>query len=289
MAAYFVQKLGEENILWLNLDETTVPMTPPPPVGAIVDPAQWQGCPARPHVKVSQRTRRIAFTYCDVICSDSLIQPKLPHFLLVTKKAISEKLFKAYAALPATQLQLLRRESAWMTSECLETILRALQSALEPCLKHRKAVLMLDCAMSHVTKAVMATAVASNIQLLFVPSGTTSILQPLDVFAYSSFKAWVRRSFQQQREDAGGEQVQALAWLWQLSQAPRFFFSAHKWDTAFRGVGVHGVQHIHSGLAQLMQQPTSLPAAAKPTPAELSLIWPQRRRMQYAFSLLFPC
>eukprot|EP00435_Cladocopium_sp_Y103_P030515 s2861_g7.t1 len=224
MAAYLMDQPGAKKTLWLNLDETTVPMNPPAPVGCIVAAEQWQSYPARPHVKVQQRTRRIAFTYCGIICSESEIQPHLPHFLLVTKKAISAKIQKAYEALPATQLKVLRRDSAWMTADCLETILRALQAALEPFLENFTPVLLLDCAMSHLTKSVMATALACNLQLLYVPC-----------------------------------------------------------------VGVHGeVRDLHRALAQLMGNPAELPAAAKPTPAALTVIWPQRRRMQYAFNLLFP-
>ncbi|CAL1168248.1 unnamed protein product, partial [Cladocopium goreaui] len=70
---------------------------------------------------------------------------------------------------------------------------------------------------------------------------------------------------------------QQLEFLWQLGQAPREFFASRQWAHAFESVGCgRDVTKLHSALRNFMQNPVSLPLPAKPTPAEMALIWPKR-------------
>ncbi|CAL1157734.1 unnamed protein product [Cladocopium goreaui] len=81
---------------------------------------------------------------------------------------------------------------------------------------------------------------------------------------------------------------QQLEFLWQLGQAPREFFASRQWAHAFESVGCgRDVTKLHSALRNFMQNPVSLPLPAKPTPAEMALIWPKRRKMSYADACLF--
>ena len=70
-------------ILYLNVDETSVPYTARPAIGCVINRKQYKGSglPAVPHAKIQPAGRRGTFTYCAVIASNTGIQPALPTFL----------------------------------------------------------------------------------------------------------------------------------------------------------------------------------------------------------------
>ena len=137
-------------------------------------------------------------------------------------------------------------------------------------------------------KKVLSFAQKKGLQLPFVPSCGTSLLQPLDIFAFAAFKIYLRRKYQEHRRTALDGHPDLLAWVWQLGQAGQDFFGKRKWAHAFAGVGCGGdVSQLHSSLKNFMGNPVSFPLPAKPTDAELALIWPKRRKMSYAAAYLF--
>ncbi|RMX51872.1 hypothetical protein pdam_00025406 [Pocillopora damicornis] len=277
-------------ILYLNVDETSVPYTARPAIGCVINRKQYKGSglPAVPHAKIQPAGRRGTFTYCAVIASNTGIQPALPHFLVSNGTRLSSKVVKAFKCLPKTQLQVLRRKSAWVTSDLMIAILQEVAKALEPFLHQFRPVLLLDGAPAHVSEAVMRAARKLNISLVYIPCGATSLCQPLDVYAFSSFKQYLRQKYHEHRQTATDGLPSTLAWLWQLGQAPRQFFCSKSWAKCFRGVGASGkASDLHSVLASFMEHPTCLPASSKPTSEDVRLIWPQNRRMKYAYACLY--
>lgn len=158
--------------------------------------------------------------------------------------------------------------------------------AVTPWKGEHQPVLFLDVAGAHLPKTVMVAAKKAGIHLLFIPSSTTSLVQPLDVFGFGAFKVWLKQKYQEQRQAETDGQPQLLAWLYHLSQAPQFFFAARKWKRAFEGVGIGNVAQLHSRLAAFMNQPKCFPPPVKPAPEAFSLLWPKRRKMGYAYASL---
>ncbi|CAK9101473.1 unnamed protein product, partial [Durusdinium trenchii] len=91
-------------ILYLNVDETSVPYTARPAIGCVINRKQYKGSglPAVPHAKIQPAGR------------------------------LSSKVVKAFKCLPKTQLQVLRRKSAWVTSDLMIAILQEVAKELEP-------------------------------------------------------------------------------------------------------------------------------------------------------------
>ena len=223
-----------------------------------------------------------------MIASRPCIQAALPHFLVCSESQMPKLVARAFKALPPSRLQLLCGKSSWVTAETFVTILTELQKALQPWLPAVKPILLLDCACPHLPKKVLSFAQKRGLQLLFVPSCGTSLLQPLDIFAFAAFKIYLRRKYQEHRRTALDGHPDLLAWVWQLGQAGQDFFGKRKWAHAFAGVGCGGdVSQLHSSLKNFMGNPVSFPLPAKPTDAELALIWPKRRKMSYAAAYLF--
>lgn len=247
-----------------------------------------QAHPKGAHMKVQKARRRGAYTYCAVICNNPEVQALLPHFLVTAETRLPKKLHRAFKALPPTKLQLLRQKSSWVTAGSMVAIMTALKTALQPIVPAMKPILLLDCALPHLPKRVMSCARKLGIQLVFVPSCATSLAQPLDVFGFAGFKLYLRRKYVEQRTTALSGQPEDLAWLWQISQASRQYFASKTWAHAFEGVGCsRDVTVLHTALREFMGFPMHFPLPVKPTPAEMALVWPQRRRMGYAAKILF--
>ena len=286
--AFIADKYNHQTILWINLDETSIPHCPASPMGCVAREAFGHTRPKGPHMKLQKSRRRGAYTYVALICDNPAVQPLLPHFLISTKTRLPQKMCRAYHALPPTKLQLLRGESSWVTASCMVTMLKELKKALEPVVADMKPVLLLDCAMPHLPKIVMSCARKLGVQLLYIPSCSTSLIQPLDVYGFSAFKMFLRRKYLEQRVTALGGHPEPLAWLWQVSQSPREFFASKSWAHAFQGVGcARDVTLLQSDLREFMDNPMLFPPPVKPTLAEMALVWPQRRRMGYAAGMLF--
>ena len=286
--AFIADKYSHQTMLWINMDETSIPFSQESLPGCVVPEAFEHLHPKQPHMRLQKSRRRGAYTYVALICDNPAVQPLLPHFLISTRTMLPQKMCRAYHALPPTKLQLLRGESSWATASCMVTMLKELKKALGPVLAEMKPVLLLDCAMPHLPKMVMSCAKKLGVQLLYIPSCSTSLIQPLDVYAFAAFKLFLRRKYLEQRLTAVDGHPEPLAWLWQVSQSPREFFASKSWAHAFEGVGCgRDVTLLHSDLREFMGNPMHFPPPVKPSVVEMALVWPQRRRMGYAAGMLF--
>ena len=287
--AYVSHKFCHEQVVWINFDETSVPCCPQCPRGCVVNDWTSYPVPGGPQMRVPKRRRRMAYTHGALICSHPGIQAVLPHYLVCSDKRLPKRVARGFAALPQTQLRLLRGTSSWVTADSMIRILADVRKAIEPWFPMVKPIVLLDTACPHLPQKVMAFAKKKQLQLVYVPASATAPLQPLDVAAFSAFKQWLKRKNQELRRTAHGGEPQDLEFLWQLGQAPRDFFASRCWSHAFASVGCgRDVNKLHSALKDFMQKPEAFPLASKPTAAEMALIFPKKRKMSYASACLFP-
>ena len=282
--SYIAEKYKDRKLLWLNFDETSVAYAPQCPTGRIVSRKHWK---INPHCTVRKEVQRAAYSYCATICNSTEVQAKLPHFLIANGSRMRQSVFRAFHALPATKLHVMRRKTAWVTAESLVFMVKALRKAVQPYVPEYKPILILDCACQHLPKGVLRAAKQCGFQVLFVPSCCTSLLQPLDCYAFGPFKQYLRSKYQELRQAEADGQAQEIAWLYHLGQAPRVFFSSRAWGKAFRGIGAsRNISDLHPRLQEFMQA-ANFPLPVKPTREQVSAIFPKRRRMDYAYVSLF--
>lgn len=282
LAYYAFTKFAGKQILYLNLDETSIPYTMKPLPGCVSLQDR------RRRMKVKKQDVRGALTYVSIICDSKDIQGHLPHYLIGSEAKITKKFLRAQQALPQTALRVLRRKSAWTTSADLVLILKELATVLKswPALQP---VLLLDAAPSHLPKSVMQTAKRCKIQLLFIPAACTDKLQPLDLAAFSAFKGHLKRKQQVLRAGSVDGLIDPLAWVFDIMQCPRHFFAAKSWARSFESVGASNpprADRLHSELQRFFGDVIVMPDGSKPSAAELQSIWPERRRMAYAYRAL---
>ena len=180
-----------------------------------------------------------------VISSCQILQQELPHMLIGSEAKLTRKLMKSMEDLPPSRLQLVRQKSAWCNAANLVDYFRKLQVALAPYMEILRPVVVLDVAPSHLPEAVMRGAQECGLELVFVPAGTTSIAQPLDVFGFRSFKAWLARELQLLRPSIPERSpISTKDLLGILRRAPTDFFGRRHWDKAFRCLGVGPPPHV---------------------------------------------
>lgn len=221
---YCHSRFADRELLFINLDETSVGHTMTPPIGCVAKPRTARG--KQPHAQVLKQHVRGAWTYVSVICNCKHIQGKLPHFLICTQVKLTKKLLRAQRALPQTRLRVLRQQSAWTSAANTAQILKEIAEVLKS-FPSKQGVVLLDCAPAHLPRQVMAMARKCKLQLIYIPAQTTDYLQPLDLQGFSPFKQYLKRKHQELRSYSEHGLVPPLAWLWQCCmQAPHEFWGS---------------------------------------------------------------
>jgi hypothetical protein len=150
LVAYYVNtKYADRQILFLNMDETSIPYTM----------THLPGCVAvegtrLPRMAVRKQDMRGALTYVSVVCDMQHIQGKLPHYLFGSETKLTKKLLKGQHALPQTCLRVIRQKSAWTSSKNISMIVKDLAGVLKSW-PDLQAILLLDVASPHLAKEVM--------------------------------------------------------------------------------------------------------------------------------------
>jgi hypothetical protein len=140
-------------------------------------------------------------------------------------------------------------------------------------------ILLLDTASCHIADAVAAKAAALNIWLVPVPAGLTHLLQPLDVYAFSGYKEFLRQQYRKSRAEKGT--VSPLTWLQLIFRVCTSYLNSRKWSPAFAQVGLGAKA---SALSTELQSlfPTGLPKQPLTclTGAELGRLMPVNRHVR---------
>ncbi|CAE7495906.1 unnamed protein product [Symbiodinium sp. CCMP2592] len=253
----------------------------------VVSRRHWNERGLEPCIRVKKSDTRGAATYVAIIADNAGIQAGLPHFLIMNESKLTKALERQVASLPASHLQVWRRKSAWNTADCMVEIIQHLATHLAPWLARYTPILLLDQAPCHLPAKVMEAARDAHIHLVYIPSSLTSVLQPLDVAAFSTLKMWWAAKFQALRQASDNHEVSELAWMELLRTVPRKFFAARSWSRAFTAVGTAGdVTILNRALKRQLGDTVVMSSSDKPTPEQLSCIWLKRRRMEYAYPLL---
>ena len=179
------------------------------------------------------------------------------------------------------------RPSSWATCSIIVEVLEAVGAALKPFLAQCSPILLLDCAPVHVTDEVCRAALRCGLRLVFVPARMTALLQPLDVYGFRGYKAYLRREYHALQLSSPTGTVSHSAWLQLLARAASSHLSSRRWARAFEGVGCGQAPHLHSKLKRLLAlQQTPQCSGRRPTAAEIHSILPSRKRTASAALLL---
>ncbi|KAH7958586.1 hypothetical protein HPB49_003072 [Dermacentor silvarum] len=213
---------------------------------------------------ISESTIRIAntgcarrgFTVCLAACANG---HKLPAFIIF-KEQSGKIPARAFASLRIpVNVRLTATKNGWMTSEKMQEWLSRVWG---PNVDDVRRLLVLDQAPIHKTQAAKNAFEEYDTDVLYVPAGCTSILQPADVYWNKPFKSTLRRLWEQYMRE---EERTPKGNLKKPSRQHVLDFVAEAWAAvpdetvarSFKGCGISNALDgsedgdLHSGLADV--------------------------------------
>ena len=239
----------------------------------------------RPSQKISRSNLRRMVTHVCMSVGDTSLQPQLPQIFIGNHKCFSPENMASIATEAPPNVQFWRKKSSWNTSELMCEVLKELAKVVE---KHpaKQFILALDCASIHITRAVLKTAKDSNIWLLMVPARCTWLLQPLDGFTFSPYKAWLKNIYRASKNPQG--HVSDLAMLRIFVRLCKEFLNSRKWELSFLCTGLVGDRtNLSRDLKALRVSAKNKPTKPllPPPKAVLEGLWPSNRTVPYELLL----
>lgn len=191
-------------LVWLNMDETSIPLCAQDPRGF---KRRW---PGESHLDAKERRgaasladRRARASLLALVCDDPEVQPLLPQVLLMNARTLPlRRIFAAREDVRGTPVEIWRGTSAWANSSVLVAWLAAVRRSLAPLAGTREYALLLDACPTHLSPGVQRAAARNGFYSCCVPAGMTSVLQPLDTHVFSRLKQRVAFSMEAARLQA---------------------------------------------------------------------------------------
>ena len=248
-------------------------------MGFLAPPRLWpqQQAPRR-HVK--KQYRRGALTHVALITDLPPVQAKLPQIFLCNQRIVPARALTNPVLQKGPTVEFWLEKSGWNNSSKMVRILRKVRDAMSE-FGALQPIVLLDACPCHIHPRVAAAAEELGLWLVVVPAKLTFLVQPLDVYAFSPYKACLAKLFAE-HEDATGN-LEVLSWMQCLCTAVRKFWCARKWRTAFEQTGVLRaadssltVELQHLNIGRLLASPVPLP-----TQEAVALTFPRGRTVPY--------
>ena len=267
--------------LLVNMDETAVQMTAESSKGLIVS-KRWWGQKMKPSQNISRGSRRRMVTHCCMTTTESSIQPKLPQIFVGNHKCFTPASMASIQPHAPPNVKFWRKKSSWMTAELICELLLELYSVVSE-LVGWQCILVLDCASVHIARKVAKKAKELGIWLLFVPAKTTWLLQPLDCFTFSPYKALLKNLWRDAKDEQG--RVSDLAMLKCFIVVCTKFLNGRKWSVSFERTGLTGPRlSLTRELKVLKVPPRVVPPSGQflpPPKATVQSLWPANKVVPY--------
>ena len=273
-------------MLRINLDETSLKLHVPPREGYVVE-----RCPKRRRrlLRGGQgaelKSRRAAVTLIAFACDDETVQKLLPQIFLVNEHVVTKADVAEFRSRCRDRVLISRRKSSWVNAATMVEVVKVLATCLEGLHGHH-VVLHMDVCPSRTHASVLQACSDANFFVHFIPAGTTSALQPLDVAVFSRFKLWVSREVERRRlELPSGLMTRADTldiWRRGVDQVIR----SQGWRQAFEQCGLVGQGNLSASFAVRLDFGSWPPIGnGMPSLADLQVVFPANRCIQ--LELLF--
>lgn len=119
---------------------------------------------------------------------------KLPPYLILNRKTIPKnEVFPKDVVVRA-------QKNGWMTNELMEDWVKIIWNKRPGALRNPSSILILDAFRGHLTDNIKSNLAHKNTDLVIIPGGMTSQLQPLDVSINKPFKDYLKKEYE--------------SWLW---------------------------------------------------------------------------
>ena len=200
----------------------------------------------RPVQNVPKSRKRQCLTYAAFVCDRSDVQPCLPQVIIGNEATFPAAAFTALKAAAPPNIRLIRQKSAWNNSILCSEMIAWLAEALLPWRHRYQPILFLDAHRLHTAREVLVACNREMIWPALIPALLTWLLQPLDVNGFFSFKALLKKSYQEARASFGASDLSIHQFLNCLYITIRRVIQGTKWAAVFDRVGLGQFQHAVS-------------------------------------------
>ena len=180
-------------VLRLNVDETACRLYYKPRKGDLADASIATALKdGRLVQNVDAGRQKAALSHMALLCDSSALQPHMPQFILGNEHVLSKAVVESLSPTIPGNVHVLRRKSSWVTHDTMTEWARALSKSLAPHLKEFQPILLLDACQVHYGRRFLKALQRGKIWVVFVPAGTTWLLQPCDTHLFAKYKAFLR-------------------------------------------------------------------------------------------------
>lgn len=268
----------------MNLDETSVSRAIVGGSGHVVTSKTFghDADQQEAFYRIPASQRRGAVTHVALITAVPEVQRHLPQIFLAAGSRFSEQTARFTSAIHPT-CKFWRETSGWNTSERMLRILSEFALALGGMGADFQAILVLDMASCHLTDEVAHKAAELGLWLIFIPAHFTSLLQPLDVSVFGTYKSRLCQAHHLLQSRNPDGQVSDQEWAATVAHTTLDYIECRDWSRAFHRVGVDGCQsHLSDSLLRDMRPCTpeevrNVPRVI-PNAKALHSLFPRRRR-----------
>ena len=227
---------------------------------------------------VSRAMLRGSFTHVTMICDNAEAQKLLPQILIVNKHMVTEHQQRTLSAGLPRNVVLLRRHTAWMTSDLMARVIQLLKQKLAPFMDTHHIFLTADAYRAHVTTEVWKQCVKQNIHYCVIPAKLTWALQPCDTHVFASYKHRLQTVCQGAVVDSATGKLSLEVLLHGVCECIDQILEGRSWAKAFADTGLTGTQADVSARVQAKLTFEGIPAVGSslPTLAQLVSVFPKR-------------
>jgi hypothetical protein len=273
------QLAAGKKALHVNLDETGIRMHQVAGKGMLVNAAILEKRKAASLTQdVPRAMLRGSFTHVTMICDDGEAQKLLPQILIVNKHMLTEQQHRTLCAIMPRNVLLLRRHTAWMTSDLMTRVLLVLKKNLAPFMDTHQIFLTADAYRAHVTSEVWQQCVKLQILYCVIPAKLTWALQPCDTHVFASYKHRLQTVCQGAVVDSATGKLSLEVLLQGVCRCIVEILEGRSWAKAFADTGLTGTQADVSARVQskLTFERIPLVGSDLPTLAQLVNVFPKR-------------
>ena len=273
------QLAAGKKALHVNLDETGIRMHQIAGKGMLVHAAILEKRKAASLTQdVPRAMLRGSFTHVTMICDDSEAQKLLPQILIVNKHMVTEQQHRTLCAIMPRNVILLRRHTAWMTSDLMTRVLLVLKQSLAPFMDTHQIFLTADAYRAHVTLEVWQQCVRHHILYCVVPAKLTWALQPCDTHVFASYKHRLQTVCQGVAVDSATGKLSLEVLVQGVCQCIVEILEGRSWAKAFADTGLTGTQADVSARVQSKLSFEQIPDVGSDLPslAQLQNVFPKR-------------
>ena len=271
-------------IVCVNLDETAIEYGLGGQVGYVVRRHKAginMGDAVEPE---DTKNRRGTISYIALICDNSLLQPRIPQYLVGNEHRFTAALMREMIPLLPRNIRLVRQKSSWNNASLMRQILYALSIALAGF----RIVLLMDCASCHIEATVLAMASRLGIAIALVPAKLTWLVQPLDIVFFLKFKRLLRHLYCKAVLREGTNLLDTKTRLCLVLDAVSQMVCKHPWKRAFVMNGISCMQKQIRKKILLKMGVDTMPEISpmKPSASSLQILLPSNRANVNMNSLL---